>query len=528
MSLARRIAAVGAGLAAAALVLPAAGSPAGASTTAPPPAYTVTTGRVQAAAGWLATQFVGSHYLPTPGGDRFVSGVYGGKTYLNYGENADAIFGLAAAKAGATKIASALAFLAANVDAYTDISDSASTGDGTVGKLALTAIVAGANPTAFGGFDLLKQLKDDECTAVVAGPCAAPGASRNTYASASESFVVLAEARAGGTYAPSAAKVAYYLSLQCTGGAGAGGFTGDLTACGSGPADLDATSYAVMALQALGGHTAELARAVAWLKAQQKPGGYWTVGGKPNTNSTGLAAAALQGAGADVAAARAWLLAQQVPAGHPGAGALRFEGTVEATTAAVTSPSVIATAQGLTGLVDRGSLATVSASGAAETVPLYAPVSGVSSTHPTAGHRVTVTGTGFVAGERVQVRIQSAPTTVATVTADPLGTARATFTVPTGLTGAHPVVLTGLTSELRARSAVTVRASVASPASTSAPPTRAASTIVTAPAAATPAAGLTVAETGQNRRQLDTVAALGAFAVLAGVGLLLIGRRRAH
>ena len=456
MSFARRLAAIGAGLAAAALTVSAAPD-AGA---APP--YVVTTDPVKAAAGWLSTQFVDARYLPTPAGDRFVSGVYGGVTYLNYGENADVIFGLAAAGAAGAKIGAALGYLRANVVAYTGVNDPANVGDGAIGKTALAAIVAGADPTAFGSWNLLAQLKDDECTAVNGTSCVAVGGSRNTYTSNSESFVVLAEARAGGAYSPSAAKVAYFLSLQCADG----GFTGDLLVCGSGTPDLDATAYAAMALEALGGHRAALARATAWLTAQQRAAGYWTVGGTANTNSTGLAAAALQGAGVDVSAARQWLLRQQVPAGRAGAGAFAFDGGVLPSTVALTSPSVIATAQALTGLVDRGSLATVSAAGASAGSPVFAPAAAVSTATPRTGTRLTATGTGFVAGEQVWVGLPTAAVAVATVTADPLGTARATFTVPGSWHGPRTLVLTGATSGLVARRTVTVTAA-SSPTSAS-------------------------------------------------------------
>lgn len=534
-----RVAAVGAGLAAAAvLALPPAAQ-------AAPVTYTVTTDRVQAAAGWLATQFVDEHLLPAPAGDRFVSGKYGTTTYLNYGENADAIFGLAAAKSSGSKIATAWRYLEGNVDAYTDLS-SAQGGpfDGPVGKTALAAIVAGADPTSVGGHNLLQALKVGECSAPSDPGCAAAGGNRNTFSSNSESFVLLAEARAGGAYTPSAAKVGYFLSLQCANG----GFTGNLTPCGSGDADLDATSYATMALEALGGHRAEVARATAWLKGQQHAGGYWISQNVPNVNSTGLAAAALQGAGtgtaAAVGAARTWLRSQQVPAAHVAAGAFRFGGSVDPTTTTATSPSVLATAQALTGLVDGGGLATVTGSGAASPVALYAPAVTTSAATVRAGLRLNVDGVGFVAGERVRVSVHSTTVTVtvATVTADPLGSVRSAFTVPATLSnGAHTVVLTGVTSGLVARRAVTVTggraasSSPAAPVSSAASPTppRASTGSALEPAAAGAttadtgqAGGATPADTGQDGRHLVVLALAGLLSVLAGCGFVLAGRNR--
>lgn len=285
-----------------------AGSPAGAATTTQPTA---------AAAGWLATQFEDTTHLPTPAGDHF-DNKFGAAYFANYGANADVVFGLAASRSGATKTTVALNYLAAHLDDYADLSRAfGGPFDGSVAKTALAAQVAGAPATSFGGHNLLQILKDDECAAATTdGTCAAAGSALSIFSSVSESLAVLAEARAGGSFAPSAAAVTYLLSLQCADG----GFTGGTAACGGGAADLDATSYALMALQALGNHPAQADAAAAWLTGQRNSGGWWVSQNIPNTNSTGLATAALAGHGDDVSTSRAWLLSQQVPAGQPGAG----------------------------------------------------------------------------------------------------------------------------------------------------------------------------------------------------------------
>ena len=279
---------------------------------------TTTTDPVQAAAGWLSTQFEDGTHLPAPAGDHFDS-YFSPSYFANYGENADVVFGLAAAKAGATKSGVALDYLAANIDDYADLS--AAFGgpfDGSVAKAALAAIVGGRSATNFGGHNLLQTLKDDECapvspatTCAVAGPPAGTvpaGSPASIFSSISDSFVILAEARGGGAYTPSTDAVNYFLSLQCSDG----GFTGGVTACGAGAADIDSTSYAIMALQALGGHSTELTDAVNWLVAQRGSDGSWN---SANVNSTGLAAAALSGQGIDTSGSKTWLLSQQVPAG---------------------------------------------------------------------------------------------------------------------------------------------------------------------------------------------------------------------
>lgn len=422
---------------------------------ATPKTYVTTTNPISAAAGWLATQFVDSRLLPTPAGDRFVSGKYNGTTYLNYGENADAIFGLAAAKAAKGKISAALGFLRAHLDDYADLSGAqGGPFDGSVGKAALAVEVAGGDPRSFGGHDLLATLRADECTAASA-TCAAAGQvagqAANIYSSISEAFVLLAETRAGGTAAPTPAALRYYASLQCA----SGGFTSGTTACGSGAADVDATSYAIMALTAFAPRSDQLGSAVTWLGGQQNRDGSWTAQNIENVDSTGLAAAALQGAGADVARARAFLRGRQVAAGHSGAGAVAYDSPITGTTTAATSPSVIGTAQALTGLVDGGGLATVSAGGASGHIPLFAGRELLSSYRLAAGARQTAKGYGFVAGERVRATV--AGTKLGAATVSPLGVVSLTYRLPKSLAaGAHKVALTGATSGLSTNRAITV------------------------------------------------------------------------
>lgn len=522
-TLRRRISVAGAGLAAAAI----AAFTAAPAASAAPTGYHVTTDPVQAAAGWLTTQFTDKTHLPSPAGDHFDQKL-GHAHYPLYGENADVMFGLAAAKAGRNKIDTALRYLAANADVYGDIRNSDHYGpyDGSIAKMALAAIVAGVDPTHFGGYDLMQHLKDDECTAS-SPSCPAAGAAKNIYFSGSESFVVLAEARVGGASVPSAAALRYLTSLRCANG----GFTKLTSACVKDAADLDATSYAIMALTAAGKNPTQLARAVKWLKSRQQRGGYWIALGAPNANTTGLAAAALQGThlrgtGAPVNSARRWLRSQQVAAGQRGAGAIKSTGSLASTTTSQPSPSVLATAQALTGLVDGGGLATLTSDGTAQSVPLFAPSAALSTSTVRAGRVQTARGNGFVAGERVRVTMHSAPVTLGTVTADPLGSAALRYTVPAHVgAGVHTVTLTGLTSGLTARRIATV---ISTARVTSAPRVRTSVAAVPVPAPA-PGPGLpTVAATGQNSRRLASISGIGFAAVLMGAVLLVLGRRRAH
>lgn len=492
--------------------------------------YTTTADPVTAAAGWLATQFVDSSHLPAPGGDHFDS-KFGSSYFPNYGENADVLFGLAAVHSATPAIHTALGYLARTIDSYADLGGKqGGPFDGSVAKAALAAIVAGANPASFGGANLMARLRADECTAK-SSTCAAPGQAANIFASISESFVILAEARVGGRYAPSANALGYFDSLQCA----SGGFTDGTTACGSGAADLDSTSYAIMALQATGGHDAEISKAVSWLHKQEAPAGYWVSQGGPNTNSTGLATAALAGQGIDVTASRHWLLAQQQHPGKPGAGALRYLGGFAPTTTSATSPSVLATAQGLTGLAIDGSLATLTASTTTTPIGLFAPEVTAAPGRAAQGDRTTVTGAGFVAGETVRAVLHSEPVILGTTAASPSGTVTLHVTLPhTASAGSHSVLLVGMTSGLsagRAMSVVAVAAptpSSASPTPTSTTPSSTSTSSAAVPHQTAPAAAPQLAATGQDRHRLDELALVAVTAIVVGGCMVALGRRREH
>ena len=195
-------------------------------------ATTTTTDPVAAAAGWLTTQFEDGTHLPVPAGDHFDA--YQRRVLRQLRRRTPmSMFGLAAAKAGATKSATALDYLASQHRRLRRHLGCSSVGRSTVSvaKAATAAIVAGGDATNFGGHNLLQTLKDDECAPV--GPattCAVAGSPASTvpagspagiFSSISASFVILAEARGGGVYAPSANALTYFLSLQCANG----GFT---------------------------------------------------------------------------------------------------------------------------------------------------------------------------------------------------------------------------------------------------------------------------------------------------------------
>ena len=131
-----------------------------------------------------------------------------------------------------------------------------------------------------------------------------------------------------------------------------------------------------------------------------------------NVDSTGLAAAALKAHGADTSRSAAWLAGQQVTSGPTvgtGAsrGALKYHGSFDP------SASIKATADGILGLAGNGSLATLSAAGAAAGTAVLA----LERAHPRPlvrlhRHAQTITGTGFAAGETVLGELHSTPMAV--------------------------------------------------------------------------------------------------------------------
>jgi hypothetical protein len=160
----------------------------------------------------------------------------------------------------------------------------------------------------------------------------------------------------------------------------------------------------------------------------------------------------------NVTSAQAWLRSQAVGAGQPGAGAITFGGVFSPSTLQGTSPSVLATAQALTGLVPGGSLATVKAKGSSASVALLAPTVSAPTATP-AGQTFSVAAAGFVAGEKVRVTINptSASVGAGKVAAD--GTVSISAkTAATAKVRTYSLLVTGVTSGLTARATITVTA----------------------------------------------------------------------
>lgn len=234
-----------------------------------------TTDPALAAAGWLA------HQVETD------PALFGGTL-------ADAIAAFAAVGAAQDAAATALARLEAGLEAY--ISPTGTQRPGETAKVLLAVLIAGADPTAFGGHDLEADLRAMLVTD--------PGPDEGGFGSTSpvdQAYAILALAKTP-TGIPAAA-VTWLVGRQCP----SGEFAWDAS-CPAGPGmeDSDTTALAVQALLAAGESTAS-ASAVAWLFATQDAGGGFLSFGTPNAGSSGLAAQAVRAAGetdaADAAAA---------------------------------------------------------------------------------------------------------------------------------------------------------------------------------------------------------------------------------
>ncbi len=216
--------------------------------------------------------------------------------------------------------------LAADVASYTTGVDFGASDvyAGATAKAAVFARTAGADPTAFGGVDLVAQLNRRIATkAPIAGRLQDKGA--DDYANViGQSYAVDALTAAGSARATKATR--FLLAQQCRAGYFRLDFTADTSAgdqtCdggkrgGASAPDTDATALAVLALlknpQPSRAVDDAVERAVSWLARTQARNGSFGGGrstARANANSTGLAAWALGSAGSCTRATKAasWL-----------------------------------------------------------------------------------------------------------------------------------------------------------------------------------------------------------------------------
>jgi len=344
------------------------------------------------AATWLAGELTnGVMHNPNFGG------------FDDYGLTIDTAF--AELSMGNTSVATQIrTVIAAHVNDYITGESFGDTGSTYAGPTAKTLVLAqrtGADPTSFGGVNLVSKLEGLVAGSGRISDVSTFGDNANTIG---QTFAV--EGLTNQNSPKGGAATSYLLTQQCP----AGFFRldlGDAQCADNADPDTDVTAFAVLALQARSSQPAvesALAKAVAWLKSTQAADGSFgggAVTASPNTNSTGLAAAAL-GASCQVAAANkaaAYVRSFQVPAGQTGplateVGAVAYDtaaktaGQTNGITDATSDQWRRATAQAAAGLSWDSS--------AKPTVTLEGPAKFVKS-----GSRVYATISGAADGERI-------------------------------------------------------------------------------------------------------------------------------
>ncbi|MGM1064688.1 peptidase [Saccharothrix sp. Mg75] len=347
------------------------------------------------AAGWLTRQLVDGDHLESAG-------------YPDPGLTLDAAFALAAADVASDTGERVGAWVArpGTISNYLHFDTPATESyAGAHAKLALFASVTGADPTDFGGVDLVAGL-----TALKApsGRFTDRTAYQDYSNGFSQAFAVLALDRAGG--APRDA-VDFLAGGRCPDG----GFP-LLLATAPCTSHVDATAMAVQALLAADRADAA-AGGLTWLvNAQQPGGGFRDERGldEGNANSTGLAAQALRVGGEARAADRAAAFLASLQVGCAGAeadrGAFAFDRTGFAAATATR-----ATTQGVLGVTGVG-FAALSTAGDRPGAPVLDCAGTPTSTTPTSTTTAPTT---------------TAPTATATTTTSAPGTTSAAATTTT-------------------------------------------------------------------------------------------------
>jgi hypothetical protein len=508
---------------------------------------------VLASAGWLGRQLATSNGVL---GNTFDLGD-GPVFFPDWGLTEDALFGLAAAGVGKDQIdATANKIWNSGEDYIGPPGDSSSWK--YVAKTAFALQVAGLDPTKFPDDGTTRDLLTELRSAMNADGSFGTGDFPLAHA-----LALFALARTEGGVPP--ASVTWLEGQQCEKGTnkGAYGFSG----CDG--VDIEGTALAVQALQAAGVPTgdAPIADAASWMVGQQDAqGGLPSSFGLLNTNSSGLSAQAWLGIGQQAPAAKA--------AGFIGSlsvsctsltsgtgfvdddlGAIAYdESGWEAAATGGIADSVgqwqRASAQALLGL-GLPTFANITAAGAAADLPAAPDCSPPTSTtsHPTStatapttshntsapitptttshtsgaapsitldssvltpGSVLGVTVSGAPAEATLTVTLHSDPVLLGSMVTGPDGSAHAEFTIPvTTAVGEHMIAVAAPGLSLEAP--LTVVAVEA---------TETTSTIVAASTTTAPS----LAATGAPAATIP-MAVGGAGMVLAGAGLLLVGRR---
>ncbi len=291
-------------------------------------ASSATHDRTDAAAGWLARQLVD--------GERFEA-EFGGVKYPDQGLTIDAVFAFSAARSADAYADRAITWLARPEIAAGYLGSDGDAYAGAHAKLLLAALVKDRDPASFGGVDLTAGLLG---LLTPSGRFSDRSAFGDYSNAVTQSLALLALDRTPAG-APASA-VDFLVGTQCPDG----GFplVFGVLPCAS---DVDATAFVTQALHATGKY-ANAQQGLTWLVGvQQENGGFSSVPGPPNANSTGLAAEALFAGGRFAAGfkARGFLKTLQVGcSGVPdrrGAVAYQATGFDPATATRATAQAVL-------------------------------------------------------------------------------------------------------------------------------------------------------------------------------------------
>ncbi len=236
MSMTRHIGRAGALLLTTAAVLLGAAAPSSAATTDDP---------AEAGAGWLESKLADGDHLEVE---------FDGQSFPDYGLTADAVLAFDSARVAQDAAGRATDYLAANVGAYA--------GDGTtesyagpLAKLINVSAAQGADPTSFGGRNLVDDLTALECGSVHRTDCEAEDTGRFSDKSAFGNFsngigqsLALIGLKRATTTGPSAAAITFLVEQQCDDGGFPETFHPDT--CTS---SIDTTGFVAQALLYAGG-----------------------------------------------------------------------------------------------------------------------------------------------------------------------------------------------------------------------------------------------------------------------------------
>jgi hypothetical protein len=193
---------------------------------------------------------------------------------------------------------------------------------GSASKALVAAQLLDADPTAFGGVDLVDATEDRVLDAAPVTGRIADDSSYGDYANTfGQSFAARGLSDAGS--ADAASVVDFLLEQQCADGGFRQSFTTDKTAteqgcAGSDTSDVDTTALVVLNLVEIDAPTTEVSTAIGnatdWLAGEQATDGSFsgTGTGAANSNSTGLAGWALGRTGDTTAAANAAARVRQI------------------------------------------------------------------------------------------------------------------------------------------------------------------------------------------------------------------------